>query len=131
MPSSFEAGEVARHRVALALHLDEGGGGLDRVLVVAERDMATPGHAADLTGLDGLVVIVDDDGVGSPVDVDDAASLLWPVSLARSLPPVKPVSEAPTASVISTSGRSSKSRSLTTGLNTAALDDTMNSDDAS
>ena len=70
----LEAGEVAGHRVALAVDLDEGRGRLLRVLVVPERDVAAPGHAADLAGLHRLVVARRARSCPGPMrDVDEPA----------------------------------------------------------
>ena len=69
----LEAGEVAGHRVALAVHLDERGGRLDRVLVVADGHVAAPGHAPDLAELHRLVVVADHDRAGAHRDVDEPA----------------------------------------------------------
>src|SRR5262245_29254479 len=72
-PVLFQAGEIAGYRIALAVDLDERRRGLDRVLVVAERHVAAPRHASDLTGLDRTVVVVEDDRVGTHVHVDETA----------------------------------------------------------
>src|SRR5581483_1655783 len=56
---------VAGHRVTLPVHLGEHLGGLDRVLVVAERDMAAAGQLAGLPRSAGTAGFVDDDDVGT------------------------------------------------------------------
>ena len=59
----LDPGEVAGHRVPLAVHLGEHRRGLDRVLVVAERHVPAPGEPADLARAGRAAVVVEHDGV--------------------------------------------------------------------
>jgi hypothetical protein len=59
---------ITGHRVALAVHLGEHLGGLDRVLVVAEGNVSTPRHLAGLSRSADAAGFVDDDDVGTGRD---------------------------------------------------------------
>ena len=107
VPSASSRREVAGDRVAHAVDLDEQPRGLLRVLVVAERDVAAAGEPADLAraGRDRLAVLVDDDGVLAGAD-PRAADALLDVLGDHARCPMKPVSDEPIASVITTFGSS-------------------------
>ncbi len=69
-PVLLDGGEVAGHRVAGPVDGDEDLRGLDRVVVVADRDVAGAGDLADdpRPRHDRLQVLVEDDGVAQDAD---------------------------------------------------------------
>jgi hypothetical protein len=85
----LEAGQVTRHRVALAVDRDEGGGALLGVLVVLEGHVAAPRHAAHFARVHRPVVFVDHDRVRAAVDVDETAAGQRRVALLDETQPVE------------------------------------------